>query len=229
MESQSSNERDLRTPIREFIELLEGLLCIKYPLRPPIPTPETRKKPILKEVTKLIIGYHYLTSDRKIALDTTVYRWLELGPEDIPSADVILKGLTQPHIVNALATHGLATYRLPQMLPKEDIPSPIHISLTEPRTRYCLDGYEKQSYMFTASNIVQASIIIKTEANILAGALSYRIDYVIGKEGAPSTLPAASIPFKEPTNLSVLLYNALRPDLYSFRKQIDQLWKTLTQ
>ncbi|OMP10725.1 hypothetical protein COLO4_04317 [Corchorus olitorius] len=191
MESQSSNEatvrpsfpdkRDLRPPVREFIELLEGLLCIKYPLRPPIPTPETRRKPILKE------------------------------------------GLTQPHIMNALATHGLATYKLPQMLLKEDIPSPIHISLTEPCTRYSLEGYEKQSYMFTASNIVQGSIIIKTEANILSGALSYRIDYVIGKEGALSTFPAASIPFKEPTNLSVLLYNALGADLYSFRKQIESI------
>ncbi|OMP05882.1 hypothetical protein COLO4_08489 [Corchorus olitorius] len=221
--SPLKEKKDLREPIKELVEVLEALLNIEYPNRP---LNTVSNKPMMMDIAKLIIGYHQYTSEKEIASDKTVHEWLNIGPDEIPPPQTIFKQLQQPHMIATLTAHGFASYRLPVMHIRIYHPSPEHIELTKPETTCTIEGYMNVYYLYTAEEIVQARITIKTEANILSEVFSYEIKIRIGKKNSSSNLHTHAKPYRHPTDLSVMICNTMGAELPTLQKDVKKIVHT---
>ncbi|OMP10724.1 hypothetical protein COLO4_04316 [Corchorus olitorius] len=173
MEASSSNQEnvnpsswkkgDLREPIRELVEVLEALLEVRFPHTPPRIEMENSDRLMMMDIAKLIIGYHQYTNDKEIASEEKIFQWLNIRPDEIPSPESIFKQLQKPLIISVLTSHGLASYKLPLMAVRIYHPSLEHIELTSPNTTCNKEGYKHVCYLYTAENIVQGRISIKTD------------------------------------------------------------------
>ncbi|OMO52460.1 hypothetical protein CCACVL1_29220 [Corchorus capsularis] len=77
-------KQDLPYVLRQLIGTLEDLLCIRCPALVPRNTLETRGKPILIELSKLVVGYHLQSIRRHRDVKNVIFRWLSIAENDIP-------------------------------------------------------------------------------------------------------------------------------------------------
>ncbi|OMO50417.1 hypothetical protein CCACVL1_30444 [Corchorus capsularis] len=223
LDIQLPEKEELPQQIRRLIATLEDLLGIQYPSMPPRFAVQSRRRPLLTEVSSILIAYHIHISPRAIAEDRTIYQWLRFQPENIPNLSIVLKKLQQPHIKSCMCINGLATMCLPNIGLSTTNP-PLRIAvLTNTVNNYITEGDEKQVVLYEGKNILQGQLTIFTYTTLYTPFTSYHLRFSLGREDSLLQLPTAADAFNEPTDLKALYYNARGAALHSFRAHLREL------
>ncbi|OMO61834.1 DNA helicase PIF1, ATP-dependent [Corchorus capsularis] len=225
-ESELKDIWKLSEPIQDLIQSLENIFDLSYPTAVPKYVLQSRKKPILATIAKIVIGYFYLTCDEQDKTDKTIFKWLKITDADIPSSATIALQLQQPNIIHALATLGLATNPFPIFTFKTKCPAPRDLTFSNPVHHFGGQANEKASFLITAPDIVQANIRIKMKLCMLSGQTSYELDFNFGRMGLFSGVESASRPYNEPLDLPMVLYNARGADISGFKIHLKNIVET---
>ncbi|OMO95625.1 Retrotransposon gag protein [Corchorus capsularis] len=202
---------------RRLIFILEDFLQMSYPVvNDNIPAP-ILGRPIMAEITRLIIAYHFGTTIQSIRTQTGILEWIGLDHDDLPTTKRIVSQLQQPKILKALCDSGLANFRLPILNIDIQNPKTPVVNLQQSEHNFTIQSTDKVAYIFTASNIIQAKIGLRTEFNLILETLSYSVGFHFGRPDNLSELSTASVPFNYPIDVTILYYNVRGANLASFR------------
>ncbi|OMO57272.1 Endonuclease/exonuclease/phosphatase [Corchorus olitorius] len=208
---------------QQLILILEHFLQMNYPdINDNIPAPILERL-ILGQITRLIIAYYFHTTIRSIDTQTVILEWIGLDHDDLLTTKRIVSQFQQPKILNALCDTGLANFRLPILNIDIQDPKTPMVNLQQSEHNFTTQSTDKIAYIFTASNIIQAQIGLRTEFNLILETLSYGIGFHFGRSDNLSELSTASIPFNHPIDITILYYNVRGANLASFRRHLGLL------
>ncbi|OMO59912.1 hypothetical protein COLO4_34004 [Corchorus olitorius] len=208
---------------QQLILILEHFLQMNYPdINDNIPAP-ILERPILGQITRLIIAYYFRTTIRSIDTQTVILEWIGLDHDDLPTTKRIVSQFQQPKILNALCDTGLANFRLPILNIDIQDPETPMVNLQQSEHNFTIQSTDKIAYIFTASNIIKAQIGLRTEFNLILETLSYGIGFHFGRSDNLSELSTALIPFNHPIDITILYYNVEGANLASFRRHLESL------
>ncbi|OMO87714.1 BTB/POZ-like protein [Corchorus capsularis] len=214
-----NQELDLIVGTRELICILEEILLLKYPKQYSRFYIENVMKPELKEITKFIVGYYYITEAHRIVAD-------RMHPSDLPSCSDIFRQLHTPSFVNTLSSYAILNYALPKLAIDAVCPVPSKVFLDQPLHTYRLLSTEKVAYIVHIENVVQLQVNIQTESNVLKQSLHYQMDWMLGKKGTLSKVPDVALPYAKPIGLLALIYNARGANQPGFQIHLKSILAT---
>ncbi|OMP03470.1 hypothetical protein COLO4_10394 [Corchorus olitorius] len=179
---------------QHLISNMENLILVNYPnIMEDLPLPIV-ERPFLAQILRTLVDYHFQTGNHANEARAAILQWIGIDNDDLGPARRLLYKLQSPV--------G---------------PDPHTLQLGEAEHNFAIDGSEKVAYVFRAQNIIQAQIGIQVGINLAAQTVSYALRFSFGRPDALSELGSAAHPFIDPTNLTILHYNARGAALPSFK------------